>query len=384
MSSVFPPRPTSTLQTLPTPSLVLERGKLAQNLARMAATLAIRRVAFRPHLKTAKSAEIAQLAAPPPAGALTVSTLREAEYFAHHGWRDLFYAVGLGPGKLERVAALLRRGVRLLTMVDHVDAARALREFAGRERLAFRTVIEVDCGEHRGGVPPGSEELIAIARALGGAFAGLATHGGQSYAARERQDFDRTAQAEADALRLAAARLHAAGFVSEVLSLGSSPTALAAVDLTGITEVRAGVYMFWDCFQAGIGACAVEDIAVSVLAEIIGRPTARPHEFLIDAGAFALSKDTSTAALPPGKNIGYGLVCDLDGNVIPGLRVEKVWQEHGLVIAPGPIPAGLFRVGDRVRILPNHACPTAAAHDRYFVVNGAREVLAEWTRVNGW
>lgn len=384
MSSVFPTRPASTLAELPTPCLVLERGKLAQNLARMAATLAIRRVGFRPHLKTAKSAAIAHLAAPSPHGALTVSTLREADYFAHHGWRDLFYAVGLGPGKLEAVAALRRRGVQLLTMVDHVEAAHAVRRFAQRERLALRTVVEIDCGEHRGGVPAESDELIEVARALGGAFAGVATHGGQSYGARSREEFDAIAQIEADTLRRAATRLHAGGLASEVVSLGSSPTALAAVDLAGITEVRAGVYMFWDCFQAGIGACAIEDIALSVLAEIIGRPGVRPNEFLIDAGAFALSKDTSTAALAPEKNVGFGLVCDVDGHVIPGLRVEKVWQEHGLIRAPAPIPAGLFRIGDRVRILPNHACPTAAAHDRYHVVNGAREVVGEWTRVNGW
>lgn len=384
MSSVFPARPVSALDRLATPCLVLERGRLARNLARMAATLAIRRVGFRPHLKTAKSADIARLTAPPPEGALTVSTLREADYFAHHGWNDLFYAVGLGPGKLGPVGALLRRGVRLLTLVDHVEAATALHDFARREELPFRAVIEIDCGDRRGGVPPQSDELLAIARALGAGFAGVATHGGQSYAARDRAGFAAAAQAEADALRLAAARLQAAGFPSQVLSLGSSPTALADVDLTGITEVRAGVYMFWDCYQAGIGACELGDLALSVLAEVIGRPAARPHEFLIDAGAFALSKDRSTAALGDGRDVGYGLVCDLDGEVLPGLRVEKVWQEHGLVVSATPLPADRFRPGDRVRILPNHACPTAAAHDRYFVVNGSREVLAEWTRVNGW
>ena len=384
MSSVFPARPTASLDRISTPCLVLERGKLARNLARMAATLAIRGVRFRPHLKTAKSADIGRLAAPPPGGAITVSTLREAEYFAHHGWRDVFYAVGLGPGKLPRVAALLRSGVNLLTMVDHPDAAAALHDFAQREALTFRTVVEIDCGDGRAGLPPDSAGLIAVARALGPYFAGVATHGGHSYEERDPAGFARVARAEADALRSAAARLHAAGFPSPVLSLGSSPTALAGVDLAGITEVRAGVYMFWDAYQAAIGACTHEDIALSVLAEVIGRPAHRPNEFLIDAGAFALSKDISTAKLGPEKNAGYGLVCDADGNLQPGLRVTKVWQEHGLVVSPAPLPADAFRIGSRVRILPNHACPTAAAHDRYFVVEHSRDVAAEWTRVNGW
>jgi D-serine deaminase-like pyridoxal phosphate-dependent protein len=384
VSSVFPSRPVSSLELLPTPCLVLERGKLVRNLVRMAAAVSVHGLAFRPHFKTAKSADIGRLAAPPPDGAITVSTLREAEYFAHHGWRDIFYAVGLGPGKMARAAALLKSGVRLITMVDNPDAAAAISAMAEREKLRFRTVIEIDCGDRRGGISPGHPALLATAQALGRQFAGVATHGGHSYAERSEAGFVSVAQQEVNALRAAAGELHAAGFPSEILSVGSSPTALAGVDATGVTEVRAGVYMFWDLYQAGIGACSVDDIALSVLAEVIGRPADRPNEFLIDAGAFALSKDTSTAALPPEKMAGYGFVCDLDGVLQPDLRVTKVWQEHGLVVSTTPLPAGKFRIGDRVRILPNHACPTAAAHDRYHVVNGSREVLAEWTRVNGW
>jgi D-serine deaminase-like pyridoxal phosphate-dependent protein len=384
MSSVFPSRPVATLEQLSTPCLVLERGKLARNLAHMAATVAIKGVRFRPHLKTAKSADIGHLAAPPPEGAITVSTLREAEYFAHHGWRDIFYAVGLGPGKLPRAVALARAGVDLVVIVDHVVAARALRDCARAEQVSFRALIEIDSGDHRGGLPPDSAELILVAQELGPLFAGVATHGGFSYNERDAAGFSRAAVLEADALRIAAARLHGAGFPSAMLSLGSSPTAIAAANLAGITELRAGVYMFWDCYQAGIGACRYDDIALTVLAEIIGRPAHRPNEFLIDAGSFALSKDTATDELPAEQNAGYGFVCDVDGQLLPGLRVTRTWQEHGLVVSEHPLAPGAFPIGSRVRILPNHACPTAAAHDRYFVVNGTREVLAEWPRVNGW
>lgn len=384
MSSVFPSRPAITLSNLSTPCLVLERGKLAYNLALLAATAAIKGVRFRPHLKTAKSADIAHLAAPPPEGAITVSTLREAEYFAHHGWRDIFYAVGLGPGKLPRAAALACAGVDLAVIVDHVATARALRDCARAENVSFRALIEIDSGDGRGGLPSESTELILVAQELGPLFAGVATHGGFSYQERDAAGFARAAALEADALRVAAARLHAAGFPSAMLSLGSSPTAVAAANLAGITELRAGVYMFWDCYQAGIGACRYDDIALSVLAEVIGRPAHRPNEFLIDAGSFALSKDTATAALPPEHNAGYGFVCDLDGQRLPGLRVTRTWQEHGLVVSEHALAPDAFPIGSRVRILPNHACPTAAAHDRYFVVNGTRDVLAEWPRVNGW
>jgi D-serine deaminase-like pyridoxal phosphate-dependent protein len=384
VSSEFPTRPATTLEQLPTPCLVLERGKLARNLARLAATAAIKGVRFRPHLKTAKSADIAHLAAPPPDSPITVSTLREAEYFAHHGWRDIFYAVGLGPGKLSRAAALAHAGVNLAVIVDHPAAARALRECARAERVSFRALIEIDSGDNRGGLPPDSAALVLVAQELGPLFAGVATHGGFSYNERDAAGFARVAALEADALRVAAARLHAAGFPSAMLSLGSSPTAIAAADLAGITELRAGVYMFWDCYQAGIGACRYDEIALSVLAEVIGRPAHRPNEFLIDAGSFALSKDTATAALPPEQNAGYGFVCDLDGQLLPGLRVTRTWQEHGLVVSDHPLAPDAFPIGSRVRILPNHACPTAAAHDRYFVVNCSRDLVAEWPRVNGW
>lgn len=384
MSSEYPAPARNSLAELSTPCLVLEQGKLTRNLVRMAATAVIKGVRFRPHLKTAKCAAIGHLAAPPPDGAITVSTLREAEYFAHHGWRDIFYAVGFSPGKLPRAIALARAGVDLVVLVDHPAAARALREGCELAQVRLRALIEIDSGDHRGGLPPDDAGLIPLARELGPLFAGVATHGGFSYDARDRAGFAKAAALEAEALRLAAARLHSAGFPCATLSLGSSPTAVAAADLAGITELRAGVYMFWDCYQAGIGACDYGDIALSVLTEVIGRPAHRPNEFLIDAGSFALSKDTATAALAPEKNAGYGFVCDLDGQLLPGLRVRRTWQEHGLVVSDTPLAPDRFPIGSRVRILPNHACPTAAAHDRYFVVTGTHEVIAEWPRVNGW
>jgi D-serine deaminase-like pyridoxal phosphate-dependent protein len=384
MSSEPPSRRPAALADLNTPCLLLDRGILARNLARMAAHAAHRGIRLRPHLKTAKNADIARMAAPPPDAPVTVSTFREAEYFAHHGYRDIFYAIGFGPGKLRRAAALLRDGVRLLLLVDGVEAASAIAECARATGLPFRAAIEVDCGDRRAGLAPDDPDLVLVARALGGCFAGVATHGGQSYSARSPEALAATAAEEIGAVRAAATKLHLAGFASDVVSIGSSPTAMTDVDLRGVTELRAGVYMFWDLYQVGLGLCGEEDIAISVLTEIIGRPRTRPNEFLVDAGALALSKDTSTAALPPGQNAGYGLVCDLAGKVQPGLQVARVWQEHGLVVGDRPLPADRFRVGDRVRILPNHACITAAAHDRYFVVDGGPAITGEWPRANGW
>ena len=373
----------ASLENLNTPCLVLDRRRLDRNLARMSSWVSSRGVRLRPHMKTAKCIEVARLAAPDRDGPIAVSTLLEAEYFFDHGYRDIFYAAGISPGKFARAVQLIRRGARLITMVDGVPAALGLLAAAGRESVNLRTVIEVDCGEGRGGMAPDAPQLGPTARALGRSFAGVAVHAGQSYRARGAAENAAVAAAEAEAARQAAGILEASGIPSAIVSIGSTPTALASVNLDRITEMRAGVYMFWDLMQAGIGVCSRDDLALSVLAEVISRPSERP-EFLIDAGAFALSKDLSTAALPAGKQAGYGLVCDLDGRLIPELRVTQVWQEHGLVVSDRPLAANAFPVGTRVRVLPNHACPTAAAHFRYHVVDGGRSVVAEWPRINGW
>jgi D-serine deaminase-like pyridoxal phosphate-dependent protein len=118
---------------------------------------------------------------------------------------------------------------------------------------------------------------------------------------------------------------------------------------------------------------------LTVLTSVIGRPSGR---LLVDAGALALSKDRSTEASP--HDFGFGLVMDLQGEPALGFAiVRKAYQEHGVVeLDPtSPIAAP---VGTRLRILPNHACLTAAAHDRYYVVDGSDEVVAVWPRLNGW
>jgi D-serine deaminase-like pyridoxal phosphate-dependent protein len=375
--------PAPSLDTIVTPGLVLERGRLEQNLARVAKLVAGRGVRLRPHMKTAKSIDVARLAAPDLGGPIAVSTLLEAEYFFSHGYRDIFYPVGLGPGKLARAMKLVRSGAKLIVNVDSLTAARALVTAADAEKIQFRVAIEIDCGDRRGGIAPDDPSLVPIARELGPHFVGVATHGGQSYDGRTPEDMARYGETEADALRTAVARLTAEGIACPLVSVGSSPTALTSNSLHGITEMRAGVYMFGDLFQAGIGTCKVDDIAASVLTEVIGRPAGR-NALLIDAGAFALSKDMATAGLPPALQAGYGWVCDLDGRLLAGLKVARVWQEHGMIVSDQPLPPEIFPVGRRLRILPNHACPTAAAHGAYHVVDGSRDVTAVWLRVNGW
>jgi D-serine deaminase-like pyridoxal phosphate-dependent protein len=371
---------------LQTPCLVLDPARLDRNLARMSGRARELGVAFRPHLKTAKSLAVAARATAGEFGGLTVSTLHEAEYFLAGGYADLLYAVGIEAGKLPRAAGLVRNGARLTLILDSVEAARSVAEFAARERVEFRVLIEIDTGEGRSGVMPEAPDLLDIARVVHAppfsVLDGTLTHAGHSYDARDLESVARIAEVERSGAAHAAERLRAAGFATPTVSVGSSPTVLHARHLDGVTEVRAGVYMFGDLKQAQIGTCAIDDLAVSVLATVTGHRQGAGH-LLIDAGGLALSKDRSTADAP--RDYGFGLVVREDGShFVQELMVTRVYQEHGLVRATsGELPFDELPLGARVRVLPNHVCMTAAMYDRYNVVDGGK-VQETWPRSNGW
>ena len=362
------------LADLPTPCLVLDRRRLLHNIDAMARILERHAVPLRPHMKTAKSIDVARLALVGQPGGITVSTLAEAEYFSAHGITDILLAVGITPRKLDQVVKLNAAGGGVMVITDDPATAAAI----AAHSLPPRALIEIDTGEHRGGVLPEEDALLEIAESLGPSLAGVLTHGGQSYAGRSMAEMTAVAETERAGCVRAAKRLRQAGYNCEIVSIGSSPTARHAAGFDGVTEVRAGVYMFGDLFQAEIGTHGFDDIAVTVLASVIGN---RPGRLLVDAGALALSKDRSTAATE--KDYGFGLVLDLAGRRTFGDAVIRhAYQEHGVIeLDRGAIE---LPVGGHVRIAPNHICLTAAAHDRYFVVDGDDSVVATWPRLNGW
>jgi D-serine deaminase-like pyridoxal phosphate-dependent protein len=368
---------------LPTPCLVLDRRILLRNLAMMARAVARHGVALRPHMKTAKSIEVARLAASASGAALggmgiTVSTLGEAEYFAAHGVGSLLYAVGITPQKLEEVARLRAAGAEVIVVTDDPVVASHIANHPG----LLRAMIEIDCGEGRGGLLPDDPLVIEIGRRLGRCLVGVMTHAGHSYSGRSAREMRDIAEVERQRVVEASERLRGAGLNVPIVSMGSSPTALYAASLAGVTEVRAGVYMFGDLFQAGIGTHRLDDIAVTVLASVIGRRPAQ-RRLLIDAGGLALSKDRSTADGP--RDYGFGLMLDVAGRRSFGESlVGRAYQEHGVVDCDPSLAFPNLAVGAKVRIAPNHVCMTAAAHDRYYVVDEGDEVAAVWGRVNGW
>ncbi|MEQ8934238.1 MAG: alanine racemase [Amphiplicatus sp.] len=365
-----------TLADLHTPALLLSKLRLDRNLARMKARMDGLGVRLRPHIKTVKSVDAFRPALDGAAG-VTVSTLAEAEYAAANGVKSVLYAVGMAPSKLERACALTGAGVDLIVTVDSTDAARAV----AQTRLG--AVLEIDSDDHRAGVKPKSEGALEIARALGGSFRGLMTHAGGSYDCRTVEDIRAVAERERCAVVETAAMLAAAGMPSLIVSVGSTPTAMFGESFAGVTEVRAGVYMFMDLVMAGLGVATLDDIAVSVLTSVIGHQREK-NWLLVDAGWMALSRDRGTAS--HAIDYGYGAVCDEAGHPIEDFIVSGANQEHGIISrrSGGPIDFDRVPIGRLLRILPNHACATASQFDGYEVLGEDGAVIAYWPRINGW
>jgi D-serine deaminase-like pyridoxal phosphate-dependent protein len=372
-----------SLDALPTPSLLLDVDRFARNRARMAAHLRTLGVPLRPHVKTVKSLPAVRALLDGQPGGVTVSTLREAEACVAGGITDVLYAVGIAPQKLPAVAALQARGAALTVTLDSPAAAQALAAHRRATGRGIPALIEVDADGHRAGVAPDAEALLAIADILGEDLRGVMTHAGESYHCVTDAAKRAMAAQERDAVVSAAMRLRLAGHAAPVVSVGSTPTALFAEDLHGVTEVRAGVFAFQDLVMAGLGVCAVEDIALSVLVTVVGHQPAKGW-VITDGGWMALSRDRGTAAQAVDQ--AYGLVCDVAGRPLDGVLMAGANQEHGILARRdgGAWDVSAFPVGTRLRVFPNHACATAAQHDGYFLLADGVPTGEYWERFNGF
>jgi D-serine deaminase-like pyridoxal phosphate-dependent protein len=381
---------TSIPPGLETPLLLLDEARMQRNIARMQARMDSLGVRFRPHVKTSKCPEVVRRQLAAGAQGITVSTLKEAERFFAEGITDILYAVAIAPGKLDHALGLARQGCRLTLLVESVAGAAALTRHGIEHGHCHAALIEIDTDGHRSGIRPDDAALLEVAAALrteggqGARLAGVMTHAGSSYSLSEPEALAAMAEQERSLCVAAAERLRAAGHACETVSVGSTPTALSARSLDGVTEVRAGVYVFFDLVMAGVGVCTADDVAISVLCTVIGH---RPDVgwLITDAGWMAMSRDRGTQK--QAHDHGYGLVCDVAGRPIPGLAFRDANQEHGVLHWTGAGATDLaqrFPLGTPLRILPNHACATGAQFDRYAVLGAAGEPVGEWERFSGW
>lgn len=374
------------IDDLPTPCLLLDQVKMENNIRRMAGHIGGLSGVLRPHVKTNKSIEVTRrIIKGGHTKGITVSTLSEAKYFFQNGFGDILYAVGIAPNKLLPVAQLMNEGYDLKIVLDSVEMAKLVAAEGQKRGIKYKTLIELDTDGHRSGVSPNGDELLKTGSILhnsnGTELIGVMTHAGESYNCRTPESLLAIAHQERDLSVLAAERLRAQGFACPVVSVGSTPTALVIDDLASVTEVRAGVYVFFDLVMAGIGVCNPEDIAVSVLASITGYQKEK-NWVIIDGGWTAMSRDRGTENQEI--DYGYGLVRNRNGAPFGDLAMMQVNQEHGVISAKtGDMPYASLPLGGKVRILPNHACATAGQYDKYYVVEGEK-VIAQWPRINGW
>lgn len=372
------------ISELETPRLLLDQAIMRGNIDRMTARLSKLGVPLRPHVKTSKSLPIAQALTAGRPGAITVSTLAEADMFAASGYRDILYAVGIAPNKLAHVAKLRREGVSLTIILDSIEAATATLDHARREDATFDILLEIDCDGHRSGLTPGDPAIIELARLIssgpGTRLLGVMTHAGGAYDCPDTACLVAAAEQERRILVDVAGRLRGLGFPCPVVSVGSTPTASFAASLDGVSEVRAGVFVFNDMLMVNLGVCTPDQIAISVLTTVIAHRPER-NWLITDSGWMALSADQSTRGQQ--RDYGFGLVCDIDGNPVDGLTVVGVNQEHGIIGRSDGSVFDLARypVGTMLRILPIHACATASAYGEYLVIDPAGGPVACWPRL---
>lgn len=366
------------LTALSTPAFLVDRDRVERNCEKMREKARVSGVHFRPHVKTHKTSEIARMQHGGERGAITVSTLAEGEFLADDGFRDITYAMPIAPEKLGRADELARRIDRLNILIDSREALDAINAFGSSHDSRFDVFLKVDCGYHRAGVDPSRRESVELARDIAASphirFGGLLTHAGHSYHAAGVEPLRSIARQETAAVDAFAKILASEGVAPLVRSVGSTPTLSVVERFEECDEVRPGNYVFFDAFQSTIGACAFSDIAVSVLATVVGSYPER-GEAIIDAAALALSKDAGATHVDSA--CGYGTVCDLALRPA-GLRLVALSQEHGKLTGTSIPP-----VGTKLRVVPNHSCLTAAMFDRYHVIEGDR-VVDEWTPARGW
>ena len=351
---------------VPTPYVAVHGGLLDSNLDRVAAIAQSRKIALRPHIKTHKCIEIARLQLAKGASGITASKPQEALVFIEAGVPSVTVAYPVVVPKSARMlldaASSSRCDVRFV--VDSMAGVQAIAS-ALKSEETVSAYLEVDVGLGRCGVKPGSAAVGEIARAIrstrGLEFRGLLSHAGHAYAAQGASAVAAIANDERRQLKLVAGQLTALDIVVDEISVGSTPTVLAATSFDDVTEIRPGNYVFLDLTACRLGVAKLSEVALGVVTTVV---SVNERYCIIDAGSKVLSSDTG----PHGTGGGaFGLCVALDRADIPwreGRPVARLSEEHGFVEHAGqPLP-----IGSRALVFPNHSCPVANLADRLVVL----------------
>ena len=370
------------LAQVTTPTLLLDEVRARTNIARMAARARRQGIRFRPHFKTHQSAAMGAWFRAEGVGAITVSSVRMARYFADAGWNDITIAFPVNVRQLPEMAGLAAR-VRLGLLVDSVEAVEAI---AGAIVQSVELWLEVDTGYHRSGIEV--TDVQACAELLRAAAAhpalhvrGLLTHTGHSYALQGSAALCALHAETMGALTALRAALVTAGFSGLELSIGDTPICSVVDDLGTVDEMRPGNFVFYDWTQHTIGACSEAEIAVAVACPVVAIYPAR-NEVILYGGAVHLSKDF-VRGVDGAPDFGHAAALGADGwgAAWPGVHLRSLSQEHGILHAADAhaFAAHLasLRVGDLVAVLPIHSCLTADLLKQYVTLEGEPIAMME-------
>ncbi|XP_053916580.1 D-threo-3-hydroxyaspartate dehydratase isoform X1 [Cuculus canorus] len=368
------------LEQLPTPALTLDQVKMRRNAERMQERCRSLGVRLRPHVKTHKTLEGAELATGGTRRGIVVSTLAEARFFAAGGFDDILYAYPLPASRLEECATLAQRLQAFQVLLDNPQTLDLLRQrplSGGKRWLVW---LKLDCGNGRAGVRPTDPNTFALARAIAEetpekvTLVGVYAHCGNTYSCRDVPTIQAIARATTAAVLDFVTTLRQAGVPCPQATIGSTPSCSHPVpEMAQLTELHPGNYIFYDLQQTQVGSCQPEEVAIRVLTRVIGHYPHR-NQLLVDCGWAALSLH--------GQNQGPMGCATIEG--YPQLRLVGLTQEHGqLEAVDGQIDFGRFPLGTILALIPYHACATAAMHPVYYV-HAEGKVVELWHPVRGW
>lgn len=358
----------TALADLPTPALLVDVDRMERNISRMAASFAGTGIGLRPHVKTSKCWPVASRQLAAGAIGFTCSTPAEVAWLQDMGVTDLVWAhIPIGPRKVDFAVSAAAHG-GLTVSLDSEAAAQPLSQAAAAAGVTVPYVLEVNTGQGRLGVDPDAAVATAarIATLPSLRLRGVLTHEGHIAASADRPALENAGRAAGALLAKTADALRQSGHEIEVVSVGSTPGASSTPFAGGITEARPGTYVYYDANQNRLGSCTLEDCALTVLARVAS--VVRTGRAITDAGIKAMSSDTIAAAG------SVGIACDLSGAPLPEVSFADGNEEHGFLTGAG---AGRLRVGDLVRLIPNHACGTTNMWSHVYAVRG-EDVVDDW------
>ncbi|MBS4196108.1 alanine racemase [Lederbergia citri] len=343
---------------LDTPSLIIDEEKMKKNIKKLAEIAKKHGVTLRPHTKTHKIPDIAKKQIATGAKGITVAKVGEAEVMAEHGINDIFIAYPIvTEAKIERVAEL-SKSINLIIGVDSLEGATKISEVAKRHQISIQVRLEVDIGFRRTGVL--YDDAIKLAAELQNMdnieFQGIYTYRGFFMNGKPTLELEKAGVEEGQLMVDLAERMRKERIQVRDISVGSTPTAPYAAMVKGITEVRPGTYVFYDRMQAALGSCSLDECAAYIQATVISRPS--EDLMIIDGGSKTFATDVGPNSDPLFLK-GFGHIVEA-----PHAILERLSEEHGMVKINKEDP---FKVGDIVRVIPNHICSTVNLHDKVFL-----------------